>query len=136
VHHASPWFLLTLCVLATWRLSHLVASEDGPFDLIVRLRARAGDGMLGKLMDCPYCLSLWIAAPAALLLTTRFPEWCVAWLAISGGSSLLEKLARSADRPEGSENALLRTETRPDDDDSERPCSAGAAASTPLGPRA
>jgi hypothetical protein len=137
VHHASPWFLLTLCVLATWRLSHLVASEDGPFDLIVGLRARAGDGMLGKLMDCPYCLSLWIAAPAALLLTTRFLEWCVAWLAISGGSSLLEKLARSADRPEGSENALLRTETSPDDHHPEHPCSDGAAAApTPFDPRA
>lgn len=136
MHHASPWFLLTLCVLATWRLSHLVASEDGPFDLIVRLRARAGDGMLGKLMDCPYCLSLWIAAPAALLLTTWFPEWCVAWLAISGGSSLLEKIARRADRPEGGEDALLRTETRSDEHQPECPGSGGAAASTPLGPRA
>lgn len=114
---ASPWFFLTLCVLATWRASHLVAHEDGPFDLIVRLRARAGDGMLGRLMDCPYCLSLWFAAPAALLLAPRFPEWCVAWLAISGGSSLLEKFLPSAGAPKGAhDDALLRTETRFDDD--------------------
>jgi len=98
---SSPWFLLTLAVLGTWRLAHLVAHEDGPFDVVVRLRWRAGNGMLGRLMDCPYCLSLWIAAPAALLLipvsafTKHVPEWTAAWLAISGGASLLEKLAES-----------------------------------------
>lgn len=122
----SPWFLMLLCVLATWRLSHLVAHEDGPFDAVIRLRARAGDGVLGRLMDCPYCLSLWIAAPAALLLAwrvpeLRFPESCVAWLAISGGSSLLEKLAARAATSnlplDGAQHhALLRTAPRRDDD--------------------
>ena len=113
----SPWFRLTLSVLATWRVSHLIAYEDGPFDAIVRLRARAGDGVLGKLMDCPYCLSLWIAAPLALLLAGQPGAWCVAWLAISGGSSLLEKLSRPSHGDHG--DAMLRTETRdvdpPDD---------------------
>ena len=47
----SPWFRLTLAVLATWRSAHLVAHEDGPFELVVRLRARAGRGVLGSLMD-------------------------------------------------------------------------------------
>ena len=95
----SPWFRLTLAILATWRVSHLIAAEDGPFDVIVRLRRRAGDGFFGKLMDCPYCLSLWIAAPLALLLAGNAVAWCVAWLAISGGSSLLEKLSRSPAPP-------------------------------------
>jgi hypothetical protein len=123
MHDGSPWFRLTLCVLATWRLSHLVAHEDGPFDVIVRLRARAGSGMLGRLMDCPYCLSLWIAAPAALFLANRLSDGCVAWLAISGGSSLLEKLSRSAGEPHSTtlplkgahEDVMLWTETRNDD---------------------
>jgi hypothetical protein len=109
MHEGSPWFRLTLCVLATWRLCHLIAHEDGPFDLIVRLRARAGGGMLGRLMDCPYCLSLWIAAPAAVLMAGRFSEGCVAWLAISGGSSLIEKLFLSKG---AQENVMLWTETR------------------------
>ena len=106
----SPWFRLTLSVLATWRVSHLIAYEDGPFDAIVRLRARAGDGVVGKLMDCPYCLSLWIAAPLALLLAGEPVAWGIAWLAISGGSSLLEKLSH---RPKGNyDDVMLRTETR------------------------
>jgi len=128
MHHGSPWFRLTLCILATWRASHLVAHEDGPFDVIIRLRARTGDGMLGRLMDCPYCVSLWLAAPAAWLLGGPLPEWCVAWLAISGGAALVEKLWRAAgelpeaatdSRLEGLEggegDGMLRTEARSDD---------------------
>ena len=64
----SEWLRLILAVLATWRLSRLVAFEDGPWDAVARLRRLTGDGMLGHLMDCPYCLSLWFAAPAALSL--------------------------------------------------------------------
>lgn len=89
----SPWLRLTLAVLATWRVAHLVAREDGPFDVIVRVRAKAGNGMIGRLMDCPYCLSLWLAAPCAFVLAHGAAAWLLAWLAISGGASFLEKLA-------------------------------------------
>jgi len=93
----SPWFRLTLAVLATWRLAHLIAHEDGPFDVIVWLRQRAGTGVLGRLMDCSYCLSLWIAAPFAWLLAREPLPWGMAWLAISGGASLLERVAERRD---------------------------------------
>ena len=89
----SYWFRFTIAVLATWRLAHLIAREDGPFDLIVRLRARGGDGVVGQLMDCPYCLSLWFAVPFAFSIAHSVPAWCAAWLAISGGASLLERFA-------------------------------------------
>jgi hypothetical protein len=96
----SPWFRLTVAVLATWRIAHLIAREDGPFDAVVRLRVRAGAGFLGTLMDCPYCLSLWIAVPFAFLLGRSPVAWGTAWLAISGGASLLERFAeREAGRP-------------------------------------
>jgi hypothetical protein len=86
----SPWFRLIVSVLATWRVAHLVSREDGPFDVIVKLRVRAGSGFAGRLMDCPYCLSLWIAMPFALILSGSVLLWIAAWLAISGGASLLE----------------------------------------------
>ncbi len=89
----SPWFRLTVAVLATWRVAHLIAREDGPFDMVVWLRQRAGTSVVGALMDCPYCLSLWIAMPFALLLARSPLAWSVAWLAISGGASLLEGAA-------------------------------------------
>jgi hypothetical protein len=92
----SLWFRLVIAVLATWRVAHLVAREDGPFDIIVQLRRRAGSSVIGQLMDCPYCLSLWVAVPFAFMLGGTLLTWCAAWLAISGGASLLE---RYAERP-------------------------------------
>lgn len=92
----SPIVRLLLAVLATWRLAHLVAAEDGPFDLIVGLRKRAGDGFFGSLMDCPYCLSLWFAIPFTFLLVPEpaqeVANWLTCWLAISGGACLCEAL--------------------------------------------
>jgi Protein of unknown function (DUF1360) len=114
-----------LAVLATWRLTHLLAEEDGPADLVVRFRKLLGDSFVGRMMDCFYCLSVWIAAPAALFITRRPLEWFMNWLALSGGACLLEKLTtRHADpqpmrRPEeepeqgGIEN-VLRFETYAD----------------------
>lgn len=87
----SPWLRLVLSILACWRLAHLIAHEDGPFALVARLRARAGTSAAGRLMDCPYCLSLWIAAPLALSLASSLPAWFLAWLAISGGACAIER---------------------------------------------
>lgn len=87
------WLGLTLSILATWRLCHLVASEDGPFDLIAALRRRVGEGGWGQLMDCPYCLSLWFAVPFAAWQTSRIADGAAAWLAISGGACLVEQAA-------------------------------------------
>lgn len=107
-----------LAVLATWRVTHLLASEDGPADLIYRFRAMLGQSLAGKLMDCFNCLSLWIAAPAALFVSRRLVEWLFTWLALSGAACLLERVTKvpmamqAIDSPaEGDMNDVLRTET-------------------------
>jgi hypothetical protein len=82
---------LLLGSLAVWRLTHLLHAEDGPFDLVARLRAAAGAGVLGQLMDCFYCLSLWIAAPFALILADGAKDRALLWLALSGAAGLLER---------------------------------------------
>jgi hypothetical protein len=69
----SLWLRVALAVFATWRVTHLLADEDGPGDIMYRLRARLGPSFAGKLMDCFYCLSLWVAAPFALLVTRQLP---------------------------------------------------------------
>ena len=79
-----------LAILATWRVTHLLANEDGPADLMVKLRAALGDSFVGKLMDCFKCLSLWIAAPAALFVTRAPLMNFFVWLAISGAACLLQ----------------------------------------------
>ena len=80
-----------LCALAVWRLTHLIAAEDGPWDVIFKLRVRLGDSQAGRLMDCFYCLSLWLAMPFAFGLAGGFLEWLVIWLSLSGAASLLEQ---------------------------------------------
>ena len=102
-----------LAVLATWRVTNLLANEDGPADIIVRVRSRLGHGILGSLMDCFECISLWVAAPAALLLSRHPLMWVVSWLAISGGACLLQRLGekpvvieRGPQPPEGDDDVL------------------------------
>ena len=77
--------------LATWRVTHLLVEEDGPGDMVVRLRQRAGDGWIGRAMDCFYCLSIWTAAPVAVAVARRPREAPLTWLALSGAACLLER---------------------------------------------
>jgi hypothetical protein len=85
----EKYFLL---VIVVWRLTHLISAEDGPFDLIIKLRKAAGQSFFGKLMDCFYCLSIWIGLAAAFLASRNAKEIIILCLYYSGASILLEKL--------------------------------------------
>ena len=100
----SPTELL-IAVLAVWRITHLLWGEDGPFELLLRLRKLAGRGFFGELLDCFYCLSLWIAIPFAWVMGNNWLERLVLWLSFSGGAILLERttVARTPPAPEWSE---------------------------------
>jgi hypothetical protein len=80
-----------LCSLAIWRLTHLIVAEDGPWDIIVRLRAWLGESVVGRAMDCFYCSSVWLAIPFAFIITNDILWWFVCWMALSGAASLLEQ---------------------------------------------
>jgi hypothetical protein len=84
----SESYLLILSVLAAWRLVHLFNAEDGPWDLLVRLRRLAGVSFAGDLLDCSYCLSLWVSAPFAFVLSNDWPHRLMLWFAISGGACI------------------------------------------------
>ena len=88
---AAQFYWLILGVLAVWRVTHLLNAEDGPKDMFVKLRRLAGNGFWGRLLDCFYCLSLWVSAPAAVLLASAWWERLFLWLAMSGGACLLER---------------------------------------------
>jgi hypothetical protein len=109
------WF--TLAVLVVWRVTHLLANEDGPADVIVRFRRLLGETLAGQLMDCFNCLSLWIAAPAALIVSRKPLEWFMTCLALSGGACLLERIGRApvviqpiSQPQEGDGDHVLRSE--------------------------
>ncbi|MBV8681960.1 MAG: hypothetical protein JO111_03735 [Caulobacteraceae bacterium] len=107
-----------LAALAIWRVTHLLAAEDGPGAVIFRLRRTLGSGWLGDLADCFNCLSLFVAAPAAFFVSQQPLVWVVAWLALSGAACLLERLGQASPlvdpfaQPLEGEADVLRFETR------------------------
>lgn len=90
---------LIVAIIAVWRVTHLLWGEDGPGDIFVRLRRAAGDGFWGGLLDCFYCLSLWIAAPLAWVMGDSWLDQLVLWLGLSGGAILLERCTSKPSAP-------------------------------------
>jgi hypothetical protein len=88
----SSFLPFLLATLATWRAAYLFAAEDGPGDVILRLRARLGRSFVGQLMDCFGCVSLWVAAPFAFFVASKPFDLVVVWLALSGGAMLIERI--------------------------------------------
>ncbi len=92
---------LALAVLAVWRVCNMIAHEAGPFNVFYLLHNTLGStfltdelhwegsNVLGDLIACPLCLSVWVAAPVALLFAQDPVQWVLYWLGISGGSSLI-----------------------------------------------
>jgi hypothetical protein len=116
VHDAEFWIRFVLAALAAWRVTHLLVREDGPGDVIARFRGRLGSGFWGKLMDCFYCLSFWVAAPMAFFVGRRALDLFFVWLALSGAACLLERLGREpvviesmSQSTEGDNTDVLRT---------------------------
>lgn len=108
------FYWLLVGTLGVWRITHLLSAEDGPWNLTVRLRRKAGNGFLGELLDCFYCLSLWVALPFAFFIgEARWEQFCL-WLAFSAGAILLERTTPQVPTPltyfehGGQDDAMLR----------------------------
>jgi len=84
-------------VLFVWRITHLLNAEDGPGDVVVRLRRAAGEGFLGQALDCFYCLSMWTAVLPAILLGKKLEDRILLWPALSAGAILLERAVNQAE---------------------------------------
>lgn len=95
------WLRFLVAALACFRLAEMVALDDGPFDLFLRLRIVAGvydrdasgrsQTNVGRLFACPYCLGVWFAAGLAvwLDLSLTFP---VTWFALAGTQALFQSI--------------------------------------------
>jgi hypothetical protein len=82
---------LAIGALAVWRITHLFHAEDGPWDLLAHLRRLAGNGAWAKMLDCFYCLSVWIALPFAAALGHNWANRALLWPALSGAAILLQR---------------------------------------------
>lgn len=91
-----------LAAFAVYRLSALVAYDDGPGDVFLKLRGRLGAYQygedsrpargVGRLVSCPHCLGIWFAAAVAALLAFRsgIGDAILAVLGLAGVASWLE----------------------------------------------
>ena len=93
-------FRFAMASLATWRLTHLIVEEDGPADVVVHVRRRAGDGMVGAAMDCFHCCSVWAGAAFAPAVTRQPRKLPLVTLALSGAACLLERATTRGENDE------------------------------------
>ena len=77
------WLAFVLAVLATYRVAHMIAREDGPFDAFAWVREKLGqESWYGRGMNCVLCISFWLALPAAWLAGLPI---VLGWLGVAGG---------------------------------------------------
>ena len=100
ISKADNLLLLLLSILACYRVSQFIAFDDAPFGLMKRARLLFGkrankpDGFwytMAELINCPYCVGLWLALIPALF----FSNFLLYWLAIAGGQAFLESISQS-----------------------------------------
>ena len=92
----NPWLAFVLGAFSVWRITHLLHAEDGPWDLLYRLRQWLGRSFFGQLTDCFYCLSLWVSAPFAWMLGAGWLEKLLFFWALSGAAIILQKISAPA----------------------------------------
>jgi hypothetical protein len=71
--------ILLSTLLATYGVSHLLVYDYGPWDILSKFRyfmgvrespeGRYSDKMIGSILNCLVCTSVWIAFPIAYLCT-------------------------------------------------------------------
>jgi len=69
---------LIVATLAAYRLSYLIAREEGPFGITSWLRGKIDSDQrtwIGRGLNCTLCISFWLALPAALIAGGGWLEW-------------------------------------------------------------
>ena len=94
----TGWFLIGSLVV--WRVTHLLSKEDGPFEVMFWIRKKAGAGFFGNLLDCFYCLSIWVAIPFAIWIGNGYKQVILLSLGFSGLACVIEKFATRNKSPE------------------------------------
>lgn len=75
--------------LVVYRLSHMIAIEEGPFSLFSRLRGHIDPNQttwIGRGIRCVLCVSFWISSIA--MIDGLFVDW----FAVAGGVLVLARL--------------------------------------------
>jgi len=80
---------LILAILAVYRVAHMIAKEDGPFDVLSWIRGKVDPeqkAWIGRGLNCVVCLSFWLS----LVVFALGGSW-LEWLAVAGGVMIFHK---------------------------------------------
>lgn len=85
---------VALAALTTYRLSRMIAMEDGPFDVFSLLRERVGQASwVGRGFHCTLCVSAWLCWPIALLVpVTNWQEYILVALGSAAATVIIHKV--------------------------------------------
>ncbi|MBS1497139.1 MAG: DUF1360 domain-containing protein [Bacteroidetes bacterium] len=92
-------FQFVIATFAVWRVTHLLSKEDGPFDIVYKIRKRIGQGFWGHLLDCFYCLSIWVSIPFGIWVGVSAIEKIICIIALSGAACVLQKITENKNGP-------------------------------------
>lgn len=81
--------LISAWLFAIWRLSAMLVNEAGPFEVFERLRYKARDTMLGALLECVWCTSVWVSALLLILAEYAPGRYAIYVLAGSAGAIII-----------------------------------------------
>ena len=89
---------LMIAALAIYRVAHMIAYEDGPFDIFLQLRDRAMVRFgryhwITNGVHCPLCVSFWLSWFVPLS-----PHWLLIGLAIASIALILHTIKSAIDR--------------------------------------
>jgi hypothetical protein len=97
----QPFLILVLGSLATFRLSHLITIERGPFAMFERIRNAmpGGRGSAKEWISCIWCFSLTASAIVCLILWAgglrlTWDYWILHWLSFSSISPWINHVCK------------------------------------------
>lgn len=102
----SDWLRWLFVILATYRVARMIAYEEGPFSIFLRLRLLLGaydigangepQTVIGRGISCPLCLGLYFAAlwTGVALNPSLFTDALLIWFGVAGAQAYLQNTER------------------------------------------
>jgi hypothetical protein len=88
-------FEFIVLAFVVYRVTHLISEEDGPFEIMIKMRVAIGNGFWGTLMDCFFCVSLWVGLLCSFILIPASIVWQITYgVALSGAACFVFKIGQ------------------------------------------
>ena len=90
-HSGVDVLTLILAMLAVYRVSHMIALEEGPFSVFSWVHGKMNQSTwIGRGLRCTLCISFWLAGLATWIIGGTVLEW----LGIAGGVLTLHQVGK------------------------------------------